>query len=211
MSFELRLRGGDDVRILWVAAVVIVCVGFFYVNARYQSEIGRSHERAETLYRQTVSDERVLRDAASLRATQERALNDLRHIAKDASLSATTADLLATLHGSASQFGTHVVQLQPGGAEAEPAPVDKSADVPSTSLQATAFTIRIQGRFRSIVRFIEDLSHHATLINVASTEIALSNGVDHHGPEPMLDATIHATLYRLHVPEQGETRIAAAR
>jgi Tfp pilus assembly protein PilO len=104
------------------------------------------------------------------------------------------------LHSSAMAFDTSVVEVQPGAAQNSGA-----------ELQANALTIRVNGKFRNILRFVENLSHHSTLINVSDTEMALANGTERDAEEPRLDATIHATLYRLQLQGHREVRVAAAR
>lgn len=199
MKFEMRFRAGDDVRAVWLLALCVVLGGSFYVQTRYQTAIGGSHDRTETLYRETVANTRIVREAFSLHAIQERAQADLARVSHDTSLSGTTASLLSMLHGSAKKFDTRILQVQPGD--------NKGA---SHALQATTLTIRLRGKFRDILGFVEDLSHHATLISVTDTEMALANDSESGAPEPRLDATIHATMFRLTVPDDKEFRVASA-
>jgi Tfp pilus assembly protein PilO len=78
-------------------------------------------------------------------------------------------------------------------------------------LQATPLSIRINGTFRGILGFVEDLSHHATLIRVTDTELALASSAQSNAAQPRLDATIHATLYRLQLSMIKESHSASAR
>jgi Tfp pilus assembly protein PilO len=199
MKFEMRFRPGDDVRVLWIAALVVLFGGLFYVQTRYETAISASLDRTGLLYRQTVADMRLVHQASHLRKIEREARIDLSHIARTASLSDATADLLTTLNGSAGKFDAHVVGVQPESGQS-------SAD----GLQANPVTIRVNGKFRNILRFVEDLSHHATLIDVSDTEMALANAGDRDAAEPHLDATIHATLYRLQ-RDPSEAGIAATR
>lgn len=201
MRFEMRFRAGDDVRALWLLALCVLIGGSFYVETQYQTAIGVSHERTETLYRETVADARIVREAASLHAIQQRAQTDLARVSHDTSLSGTTASLLSTLHGSAVTFDTRILEVQPGDAQSPAVP---------KSLRATPVTIRLRGKFRNILGFVEDLSHHATLISISDTEMAPANDSKYGAPEPQLDATIYATMYRLAVPDDKEPRVASA-
>lgn len=203
MKLEMRFRGGDDVRAVWLLALCVLIGGSFYVQTQYQTAIALSHERTETLYRETVTNARIVRQASSLHAIQQRAQADLARISHDTSLSGTTASLLFMLHGSAATFDTRILEVQPGSAP-------PTAAVPK-SLQATAVTIRVRGKFRDILGFVEDLSHHATLISVSDTEMAPANDSENGAAEPQLDATIHATMYRLALPDAKELRVASAR
>lgn len=201
MKLEMRFRAGDDVRALWLLALCVVIAGSYYVQTRYQTAIAASHERTETMYRQTVADMRIAREAASLQAIQTRAKADLARVSHDTSLSGTTASLLAMLHSSANKFTTRVLAIQPGISPPAAA---------TGALRATALTIRVRGEFRDILGFVEDLSHHATLISVSDTEMALATGEESREGEPRLEATIHATLYRLALPDDKEVRVASA-
>jgi len=201
MNFELRLRQGDDVRLVWLLAVGVFCIGLAYVHMRYHGAIEASNGRAEHLYAQTVANSRIVHQAAHLRAVAQRAQHDLAQISHDVSLPRTTAELLRTLYASALKYDTRVLAIQPGS--------DENAEKPA--LEGTALTIRISGTFRNILNFVEDLSHHSTLINVSDTEMTLASGSEGHAAEPRLDATIHAVVYRLHAPSDKDDTVAAAR
>lgn len=197
----MRFRAGDDVRAIWLFALCVLIGGSFYVQTQYQTAITLSHERTETLYRETVANMRIVRQAAGLHAIQIRAQADLARVSHDSSLSGTTARLLFMLHGSAAAFDTHILEVRPG---------DAQPSAPGKSLRATALTIRVRGKFRDILGFIEDLSHHATLISVSDTEMAPANDTEDGAMELRLDATIHAIMYRLTAPSDKELRVASA-
>ncbi|HET6894579.1 MAG TPA: type 4a pilus biogenesis protein PilO [Candidatus Baltobacteraceae bacterium] len=196
MNFELRMRPGDDVRAAWLLAVLVFCVGLAYVQIHYHGAIQASNMRAEALYAQTVSDSRIIRQASQLRAVANRAQQDLARVSHDSSLPRTTAELLSTLYSSAKTYDARVVAIQPGAA----------SSTANKALDGTLLTIRITGSFRNILEFVEDLSHHSTLISVSDTEMALATGAPGNAAEPRLDATIHAAIYRLHMPgDKGDT------
>lgn len=201
MKFKLRLSAGDDVRLIWAVALCVLLGGSFYVQQRYQSAISRANERIEIVYDRTAVESRTLRESSRLIAVERRAQTDLARVSHETSLSASTARLVGTLFASARSFHARVLELSPGLAQAAP------------PLDATPLTIRISGRFGDILAFVEDLSRHSTLISVSDTELAVENGKGGAGtgaPEPRLDATIHATLYRLHGMEK-EMRVASNR
>jgi Tfp pilus assembly protein PilO len=202
MKLGLHSKNGDDVRAVWVLALAVLGAGSYYVQTQYQAAISRSYHRAETLYREAAANERIIRDAGRLRVMQQRAEDDLARISHDTSLPASTASLLSMLQASARQFGTRVTEVQPGAPAA-------GGGATTVGLAETPLTVRVSGKFRDILNFIEDLSHHRTLINVSDTEMNLSNDGKARALEPGLDATIHATLYRLHMPEHAEVQLAA--
>lgn len=205
MKFEMRFRPGDDVRMIWMLAAILLFGGLFAVETRYQAAISASYDHAETLYRETVADNRLIGEAAVLSRIQNRAEGDLMRISHDATLSANTANLLSMLHASAQRFGTKIMAVQPG---ADP---EETADESEPALQPSSLTIRIRGTFRDLLSFVEDLSHHATLLSVSDTEMSLANGDAASAQEPRLDATVHATLYRLRLPSDRGLRLVSAR
>lgn len=208
MKPELRVRPGDDVRALWLIACCLLIGGSFYVHMRYGTAISASHARTETFYRETVAAQRIIREAAGLRMIQRRAERDLARVSHDTSLSGTTASLLEALHSSANRFDARVLAVQPEGA---PSSAGKNAAGADAALQAISLTIRVRAKFRDVLGFVENLSHHATLVNVSDTEMSLAAGGDPGAAEPQLDATIHATLYRLEMPGGRKIHLARAR
>lgn len=197
MNVDLKLRAGDDVRAVWLLALAVLLCGAFYIQTAYQTVIAASHARTEVLYRQTVAEARIVRESSELRVIEQRAQSDLAHISHESSLSGTTANLLALLQTSAKAFDLRVREVRPGSVEDD-----------GTPLRATPVTIGVQGQFRDILAFVEHLSHQRTLISVTDTEMSVTNESPLRGREPRLDATIHAMLYRLTMPQNKEPSIA---
>lgn len=184
------MRLGEDVRVLWLLLAAAFVASWYFVQVRYEAAIRVSYERSEALYRETSADARVLAQAPRLKALEASAVADLSAISHNSSLPATTADLLALLQSSGKTFDTHVIGVEP-----------EEAPSPSDALRAMPLTIRARGTFRHIVRFVEDLSRHSTLISVSNTELDVSSGNPSNG-EPLLDGTIHAILYRLQLDDK---------
>jgi Tfp pilus assembly protein PilO len=200
MTFDIRVRAGDDVRALWLLAAAIVLGGMAFLHARYENAISASFARTESLYRETAATARLIRQAPRLETLYRQARGDLSRVSREVSLPAATANLLATLYASSRTLHTQVVDVEPGVTPNTP-----------DELQATPLTIRVSGTFRNILRFVEDLSEHATLVSVSDTELALASGSQRAAIEPQLDATIHATLYRLQLRASPEATNAPAR
>ena len=198
MKLDARLRSGYDVRALWAFVVLFAGCGVYVLQTHYQAAIGLAHERTERLYAQVVADSRIVREAGRYREVQRRAEVDLAHVSHAESFSAATADLLATLERSGAVFSTRVLAVQPGAAPA------------GTDADTSEVTIRVRGRFANVLRFIEDLSHHSTLVQVSDTEIMLAARDRSSEREPRVDATIHAAIYRLRIPFAEGARIAPA-
>jgi hypothetical protein len=208
MKFRLERRRGDDVRVLWLIAVLIVGFGSYFIETRFERAIGIAHDNTESLYRRMVANERIVQEAGALRQLETTAMSDLRRVSHETSLSVTTAALVAALDRSAQTYHTSVTGLEPGIGKLTPGSPPSIRD---ERLIATDLTIKVCGRFRDLLRFVEDLSHHRTLISVSDTQLAIASG-ESERHEPKLDATIHATLYRLRLPESTqEARFATAR
>jgi Tfp pilus assembly protein PilO len=186
------------VRLLWALTAIELFGGGIAIESRYRHSIERSRAAAEALYRSTMHNERLIAQAAELRAAQAAAEADLQHISMERSLSAATASLLSTLEVVAAREHAEISGVDPGRTTLE------------DRLLATDLTLRVRGKFRNIVSFVEDVSRQAVLLKVSNTELAIASEPE-HAPEPNLDATVHATLYRLSgAGTTGERRIASA-
>ena len=198
MKVRLRFGAGDDVRALWFLAAIILGLGSCLIETRYQSAIIQAHARTESLYRETVANRRTIAQASALRRIQTVVDNDLRRVSQEQSISTTTAGLLTTLQRSGLQHHTVILGVEPG----------KSGNTDARLLQ-TDLTLRVEGGFRDILGFIEDLPHHRTLVSVTDTQLALAQDSNDTAGAPKLDATIHAALYRL-LPAEEVPNVAAA-
>ena len=198
MKVRLRFRAGDEVRALWFLAVIILGLGSYLIETRYQFAIVQAHVKTESLYRETVANRRTIAQASALRHIQKVVENDLRSISQEQSISMTTAAMLITLQRSALQHHMVILGVEPG----------KSGHTDTRLLQ-TDLTLRVEGGFQAILGFIEDLPHQRTLISVTDTQLALAQGSNDTAGAPKLDATIHAALYRL-LPAEEVPNAAAA-
>jgi hypothetical protein len=202
VKFRLERRSGDDVRAIWLVAFLAAGFGWYFIEARFEHAIRDTQARTESMYRRMVVNERIVQQSQMLSRVQATALSDLRRVSHETSLSATTAQLILALDSSAKRNGTPVTAVEPEAVQ--PRAVARQQD---SSLSATGLTIKAHGKFRGLLRFIEDLTHHATLLSVSDTQLEVANG-EQERAEPKLDATIHATLYRLHIPPQLEKPVA---
>ncbi len=195
MKRHLPLRSGDDVRAMWFATVAIVAIGGYLVEARYEPAIAASRSSSEAFYRRMVAADRIVAQAGALQRVQRVVLERLSHVSSETSLSAGTAALITTLNHDAAADHLRVTGIDP----AARAPANRADPIGDRRLLATPVAIRISGRFADLLRFTEGLSHNRTLVGVTDVQFALAQGGARTG-EPTLDATIHATLYRLHMP-----------
>lgn len=209
MKFRIRMRTGDDVRAVWLLVALLAAGGTYVFQTRYQAAIARAHERTEKLYAQVTADVRIVRQARRFRQVQRRAEQDLSHLSYGRSFSAATVEFLSSLERSGKAFSTRVLAVEPAAAAHE-AGANSGPGKPAPPLDAIAVTIRVRGRFARVLRFVEDLSHHATPVRVWDTEITLAGERAFSKGQPEVDATIHATIYRVDVPLGGGDRRASA-
>ena len=198
MKIRLRFRTGDDERVLWFVAAIILGLGSYLIETRYHSAILQAHAKTESLYRETVANRRTIAQATALRRIQKVVEKDLRSISREQSISMTTAALLLTLQRSALQHRTLILGVEPG-----------KSDNTDMRLLQTDLTLRVEGGFRDILGFVEDLPHHRTLISVTDTQLAVAQNSNDTAGAPKLDATIHAALYRLRLPTEEASRVTA--
>lgn len=203
MTLPNIFQPGTDVRAAWCAIIALAIAGAWSIENRFERPISASHVTIESLYRRTVVNERTVRQVAVLRRERDAAERDLRRVSADRSLSSATATLLATMQASAKANAVTVVNLEPSNEAA-------SASKAPAGLAAVALKLQLRGRFRNILRFVEDLPAHSTLLKIVHTELALSNRPGGSN-EPDLDATVQATLYRLAPQAPSEEPRAAAR
>jgi Tfp pilus assembly protein PilO len=181
------------VRLLWILACGMLAGGAFCLESHYERTIGTSKATIETLYRDTVRNETIVAHADTLRAVQTAAERELRSISREHSLAAATASLLVTLQQTARRCHVDVLALQPGATTKE------------RRLAATDLSLRVRGRFSDILAFLQDVPSHDNIISVSRTDLVLASDAG-SAREPNLDATVHATLYRL----QGEEKAVAS-
>jgi Tfp pilus assembly protein PilO len=174
----------DGVRILWIVTAAVSLSGAYVLESHYERSISASRMRIEMLYRNTTNNQRIVAHAAELRAAQAAAEADLQRVSHDGSLPMATVSLLVTLQEAASRYHVAVVALQPG------------TTVSENRLSATDLTLRMRGRFLDMIRFLENISRQNSILRVSRTDLALSSRAAKTA-EPELDATVHATLYRM--------------
>lgn len=187
---RLEHRIEDDARLLWVLAVTVLILGIYAARTRYEPAIAGANERGATYYARMTADERLLRRAASLKRVERTARAQLSGL-RNETLSAATAGLINDLQNAGSASGVRVTKLEPDSVPGQSAVPGNAAD-----LLPQEVTVEAQGRFASLLRFIGSLTRQGSLVQITGTRFALVSG-PRAGAQPVLDATIHAVLYRL--------------
>jgi hypothetical protein len=172
-------------RSLWMLVVLIVMTGYALVYQPAERTARESAHEAEELYRQAITEESVVRRAVPLRIVQARVENDIARLAGETSGGAVTAAALGVLSDDARRFAIDVRNITPVDPSATPAPRD--------ALIAMPVTLGVRGHFRNVIALLSDLPRHNVLIGVDDVALTARGS----SSSPLLDATVHLTIYRL--------------
>lgn len=180
-----------------IAAVLIAaCAAIAFILAvyvRYERTAALAYEQSERLYAEIQADRAIVAHAAGLQRMNVAAIADLHRISRETSLSLSTANVIEDLQASAMHDGAIIEAVEPGSAAQGP---------PLSKLARTPLTIRARGTFAQLLHFVSTLSSRATLVSVSDSSFALAQSANTTRGNPLLETTVHATLYRLpSVPE----------
>lgn len=189
MRLRFERRAGDVVRALWMLAVCVLAAGLYLLQARYERAIAHSRGETQIFYNRMVANDRVVQRALRLRRLERAARADLAGVSRNASLAGVTAAFISHLEDCAAKDGVRVSLVQPASAQEVRPPA------PTGGLVAQPLTITAGGRFPALVRFIAELSHQRTLLEITGTQFALHTRDASAQEKPMVDATIQAVLF----------------
>lgn len=188
------LKAGDDVRILWLCAVLVVVSAYYLLDTTLQRRIDVSREATASYYSRTVANRRVVAESAQLTAVQRRVDADLASLeSRDGET--TTASLLAMLERNAATYGVHIEGVEPQKAAA----ALPGADFVSRSLVGQDITVRANSSFANLLLFLQSLSSNRTLFEVTGSQIHLAGRTEvSPGKRPArLQVTIQGKLYAI--------------
>ena len=94
-----------------------------------------------------------------------------------------TGMMLRAIFSASAQRGMRVVSVVPDETEAVRAHA------------ARDYTITVEGRFRDLLAFLKAISEGETLVDVRSADVHVANASAAYGVSPLLDSTVHITLY----------------
>jgi hypothetical protein len=150
--------------------------------------IAKTRLAADELAGRIRSNDLAIAYAATLRREERLAWLDLSRFSGEQRAAVSAAEFLRRLGDIARRYQVSVVSITPAGESA-------SAKTASTGLVPVPVTIVGRGRFRPIVRFIQEITRQESLTGLESAQITVSSLPAVRGAA--LDATIHLTLYRL--------------
>lgn len=205
MPLRFERRPGDGARALWVIASCVLAVGLYLVQGRYEHAIALSRTQSELLYSRIVGNDRIIQQAKQLHHLEQAARADLAGVNADSTPSATTAEFIANLQKCATKNGVRISMLQPDSAQ------QTQPTLAASELRAEPLAITAVGRFPALLRFIAQLSHQRTLLEIGGAQFELREYGENRPSKPAVEATIRAVLYRLAPRGEEEASVAAVR
>lgn len=186
-------------RVLWLVAAFVLVAGYYSITTRYEQAIEVALTTSEHYYSATVANERIVHDSSRLVALQKKVDGDLVRLRTRDSI-VSTEQLLQVLEGAGRRFDVNVLSIQP-----EQIAINKEK---TEGLAGTGLTIRIRGKFRGILLFIEQLPRRDALLTVDNTEMRLQAGDSAATADPILEATLHASTYTIQSPTEEPRALA---
>lgn len=180
-------------RALCLLAVLVVVAGYYGIVTRYERAINESLAASERYYSATVANERIAHESSRLVALQKTVNRDLARLRARDSIAATE-QLLQVLEASGRRFDVSVLSMQPEQIAGDKLKIE--------GLTGNGLAIRIRGRFRGILQFIEDLPRRHPLLTIGNTEMRLRVSRAQISREPTLEATIQATTFTIQLPAE---------
>lgn len=170
---------------VWLLAALVLIVGYSFVAERYGKRISEVSARAQHEYDQTVANRRLLNNQTRIEALHKDLRRRLARVALTNSPSQTTAVLVQDLDRAARANACALTAIEPGHG-----PQKKGA-------QELPVDISMRGTFPKLLRVIAALPRLHTLLRVSSVTFGIAAGQKSGNLRPMLDARIHAVIYRL--------------
>lgn len=195
MTTALDLRGW--IRVTWMlVAFVIGGIGIGCIWWPAAQDISQRHARAMELYEEANTIDTAVRRASQLRAAQSRIKTDLAELGGVRSPGAITAALLQLLHEESKRQGVEVREVAPDTNEhTSPSPrTSRSSVLKADALAPEDISIVVRGPFRNVVALVADLPRHDVLVDIRDIQLSSTEAVR---TPPVLDVTLHATIYRL--------------
>jgi hypothetical protein len=186
------LKAGDDVRVLWLCAALIVVGAYYLLDTTLQRRIDASRDATASYYARIVANRRIVTEAAQLTSMQRRVDADLAALESHDG-ETTTSSLLAMLQRNAAKYDVEIEGVEPQ----KTATALPGADFVSRSLVGQDITVRANSTFADLLLFLQSLSTNGTLFEVTASQVHLAGrtGVSGTKRPVRLQATIQGKLY----------------
>lgn len=187
------MKAGDDARVLWLCAVLIVVSAYAILDSSLQRRINASRETTASYYAQIVANRRIVAEAARLARVQRRVDADLAAL-HDREAETPMSELLGTLQQTAAKHGVEIQAVEPQKTVAP----SRDTDFPARALVGQDVTLRASSTFADLLAFLQGLSLNRTLLEVTGSELRLAGSSAPDAKKPArLEVTIQAKLYAL--------------
>jgi len=131
--------------------------------------------------------ERAVSQEAAAAATRTSDLRFTPWVARRPALvpdrSSETGTMLRAIFSASAMRGMRVVSIVPDVTDAGRAP------------SASDYTVGVEGRFRDLLAYLQAISECGALVDVRSADVHLARAWAEDGAPPLLDSTVHITLY----------------
>ena len=199
------LNARDRERTLWLLAACMLVGGYFVTTQRYERQIAASTHRAQMLYDKANLNRRVISQRAKAQTLRRELRSYLDGVLFAPKRSLVTAMLLRDLDTLARRHGTEIAAISPQTNPKDSPTSVAASPLPGTrpeadSLQDEIFDISARGRFSDLLGFIAQLPRQHVLLRVSQVNFSLHGSPKADTNAPVLDAKIHALVYRLAKP-----------
>ena len=189
MSASNRISVESLARLSWLAsAALLLGVGIGLIWWPSARRIDELQEHARVMYERANRNQAIVERSVALRRIRLRVERDVRRLSGRSSLAAATAATIALVNGEARRFNVSIRQIAPDQ-------VSTAESDLKEQLAPYALEIGLRGRFSDMLALVSDLPRHEVLIGVA--QVDLTSLARPSSDRPELDATLHATIYRV--------------
>ncbi len=182
-----------SIRLTWaLVALVIFGAGFGLVWWPFSQSIAAVRSHARELYEEANRNDAITLRASDLRAARARIHADLVTLGGVRSQGAVLSSTLRLLSEEGKRLRVDVRSI---------APAQHAGGETHDPLVGTDVAIAVRGSFRNIVDMIADVPRHDVLVEIHDAQLVSADTMQ---GLPKLDVTLHATIYRLTLPERSD-------
>ncbi len=193
----MRLSVHALARLTWVACTALfvgVGIGLIWWPSTLAIDALQRHGREA--YEQTRDDDAILARGSGLVAMRARVGAELARFARRRQNGLLIAGTLQDVYQIAVRHHARIVKIAP---DASAAIQDRRAVLEASG----GLTIVLRGRYPDLIACIAEVARGDVILGLSRVELSLADGDDHE--HPLLDATLHTTVYRVHFDPPAAT------
>ncbi|MDP9017365.1 MAG: hypothetical protein M3N19_03455 [Candidatus Eremiobacteraeota bacterium] len=188
-------------RFLWLLAIFGLLTGYYFVTQQYEKKINSAAERTAGLYEKTRTNHQLVAQSTQILLVRAKLQRELGTLTLGTQPGRSIAALLAHVDKLSHQHHARVVAILPQeivGPERSARTVAPQGE--RQVLETSAIDISIRGRFSDLLGFVAKLPRGRVLIKITEIRFTVSSGQPARTSKPLLDAKIHALVYRVTSP-----------